>query len=225
MTFKWSSVLLTGLFSMVVGCQPETQSLTLERRAEALAGEIGTWAPTSAKAQLLSTAGAVLLRGTGEVLDTRSGFVQRYDPYTNTWRAMNLMCSPGFCNTISLMELPSGKVLAGVLFSGRMGGSPGMMIYEPGADSWTHASASYSRGSVTLLGSGRKGGPVEGAEGPRRAADGYHPAVRGAGVEAVQPPWDTPSPPARVSPGRGRGRCVASAFPGRPAPRERHCRR
>ncbi|QRO02327.1 hypothetical protein JRI60_01065 [Archangium violaceum] len=138
---------------MAVGCQPETQAPTLESRAGALAGEVGTWTPTSAKTY--PSTSAILLRGTGEVLDPYFGFVHRYDPYTNTWRAMNPMCSPGYCSNAVLTELPSGKVLAGVMFAGRMGGTPGMMLYDPGTDSWSHANASYSRGSVTLLDSGK----------------------------------------------------------------------
>ncbi|HYO68798.1 MAG TPA: kelch repeat-containing protein [Archangium sp.] len=153
---SWSSALLMGWLSVSVGCQPEPDGSRMASRAEALGSEVGVWTPVASKGHSFTSTNALLLRGTGEVLETSHGFVQRYNPYTDTWRDMSLMCSPGFCQTVSLMELPSGRVLADVVFTGRMGGSPGLMTYDPDTDTWTRVSHAHARGrSMTVLGSGK----------------------------------------------------------------------
>ncbi|WPB82862.1 kelch repeat-containing protein [Archangium violaceum] len=178
-----SSVLLMGWLSVFAGCQPETDVYSMASQAEALGSEVGAWTPMAPKGFSAYNTNAILLRGTGEVLETAYGYVQRYNPYTDTWRDMSLMCSPGYCQTASLTELPSGKVLAGVVFAGRMGGTPGLMRYEPDTDTWAIVPHGHFRGrSMTVLGSGKVlmagGSTYEGSQVVSlRSAEVYDPAL------------------------------------------------
>ena len=183
MKMNWSSVLLMGWLSASGGCQPEPEVSPMASRAEALGSEVGAWTPMASKGLSAYSTSAILLRGTGEVLETSHGFVQRYNPYTDTWRDMRLMCSPGYCQTVGLTELPSGKVLADVVFTGRMGGSPGLMTYDPDTDTWTHVSHAHARGRIiTVLGSGKVllagGSTYEGSQWVTlRSAEVYDPSL------------------------------------------------
>ncbi|OJT25221.1 hypothetical protein BO221_12765 [Archangium sp. Cb G35] len=168
-------------------------------QAEALGSEVGAWTSMASKGHSFYSTNAILLRGTGEVLETSHGFVQRYNPYTDTWRGMNLMCAPGLCQTVSLMELPSGKVLADVVYTGRMGGTPGLMTYDPDSDTWTRVSHAHARGrSMTVLGSGKVllagGTTFDGSQMVTlRSAEVYDPALE---------TW-TPVPGSMTSPRAG----------------------
>lgn len=149
------SLWLCGVLSLSVGCQPETDTPELKSRAEALSGEVGAWTATSPKTDGTPGTSAVVLRGTGEVLAANYGFVQRYDPYANTWRSTNQQCTPGYCLTRALTELPSGEVLAEILGPGR-GATSGMQKYNPGTDVWSTVSVqTYRNESLTVLDSGK----------------------------------------------------------------------
>ncbi|WNG54262.1 hypothetical protein F0U59_05285 [Archangium gephyra] len=151
-----SSALLLAWLSTAVGCQPEPDVSQRVGQTEALGSAVGAWTPTEPMAQPNPSFSAVLLRSTGEVLVPSLGFVQRYNPYTDTWRAMRPMCSPGYCQTFGLTQLPSGKVLADVVYTGRMGGTPGLMLHDPDADTWTGVPHAHARDkSVTVLDSGK----------------------------------------------------------------------
>ena len=148
------SLLLSGVLTLSLGCQPETETFTPSRRAEALEGEVGNWAAAAAKTDGAPGLAAVVLRSTGEVLATNTGLVQRYDPYANAWRSTSQQCIPSYCLTRSLTELPSGEVLAELSGAGQ-GSSSGLQKYNPDTDTWVALSGTSYRGeSVTLLESG-----------------------------------------------------------------------
>ncbi|WP_155893953.1 hypothetical protein [Cystobacter fuscus] len=104
------SLIMVGCLSMTLGCQPDISepSATMASGTEALSTGVGTWTPTATKALLYPTNSAVRLRATGEVLESYQGFVQRYNPYTDTWRVTTPACSPGFCRVYSMVQLSSG---------------------------------------------------------------------------------------------------------------------
>ncbi|MFY0576179.1 hypothetical protein ACN28S_19065 [Cystobacter fuscus] len=71
---------------MTLGCQPDISEApaTMASGTEALSTGVGTWTPTATKALPYPSNSAVRLRATGEVLESYQGFVQRYNPYTDT---------------------------------------------------------------------------------------------------------------------------------------------
>jgi hypothetical protein len=135
------------------------------KSALALAGllslnaQAGSWSPTSPTVSPYQVEGAIRLSGTGEAMTIGAGFVQRYNPYTNTWRPMNLMCHPGMCANPMLTEFPSGKVLVISRAPGRMGGEVRMHTYLPETDQWSSLTQGFKvyrmDPAVTLLPSGR----------------------------------------------------------------------
>ncbi|MET0405334.1 MAG: kelch repeat-containing protein [Cystobacter sp.] len=153
-----SSLLFSAVWSLCVGCGPASEGTppaVLESQSQSLAGEVGVWTRTSE-----STYGAysaVLLRG-GDVLTSLGGFTQRYNPYTNTWRTMSPMCSPGRCGDFLFTPFSSGKVLAYTTVLDRTGGSGSWMAYSPATEEWLQIPGPHeSRRNVTttLLGSGK----------------------------------------------------------------------
>jgi hypothetical protein len=148
-----SSLLLSGVLSLSLGCQPQTELPALQHRAEPLEGQVGTWTAIRPKTDGSPGLTAVVLRSTGEVLATNYGLVQRYDPYADTWRTTSPQCTPSYCTSRSLTELPSGEVFAEI--SGAQAGSSGLQKYNPDTNTWTALSGgSYQGESVTLLDSG-----------------------------------------------------------------------
>jgi len=161
MKFQIPSMVMMGWLSMTVGCQPDISGsrATTASGAEALSAGAGTWTPTSTKALPYPTNSAVRLRATGEVLDSYQGFVQRYNPYTDTWRVMNPVCPPGFCRIHSMVQLSSGQVLATAGHNNKWGDYWTLMTYDPATDLWTnlpfHGELPYAGFTLTALGSGR----------------------------------------------------------------------
>lgn len=139
--------------------------MQLSRSALALAGllslnaQAGTWSPTSPKIVPYQADGAIRLSGTGEAMIISAGSVQRYNPYTDTWRLGSSLCSPGMCNMPVLTEFPSGKVLAIWRAPGRMGGEVRLSTYNPETDQWNYLTQGFKvyrmEPAITLLPSGR----------------------------------------------------------------------
>ncbi|MDC0710861.1 kelch repeat-containing protein [Stigmatella sp. ncwal1] len=135
------------------------------KSALALAGllslnvQAGTWSPTSQAPMSYAAEAIMRLRGTGEAMTISAGFVQRYNPYTDTWRITSPMCSPGMCSNPMLTEFPSGKVLAISRAPGRMGGEVRLSTYSPTTDQWTYLTQGFQvyrmDPAMTLLPSGR----------------------------------------------------------------------
>ncbi|AKI99317.1 Branched-chain amino acid ABC transporter, amino acid-binding protein [Archangium gephyra] len=159
------SLLLAGLASLAVGCQPETgtpppqaSGATLKTHEAALATPVGTW--TSNASSLVAHAGghtATLLNGPGNVLVVDGSDAEVYNPYTNAWRRTASPPNAHMLHTAT--ELPSGKVLV-------MGGHAGTWgewtsnaeLYDPATETWsTTASMLTPRGNhtATLLDSGK----------------------------------------------------------------------
>ncbi|OJH39023.1 hypothetical protein BON30_20655 [Cystobacter ferrugineus] len=131
---------------------------TMASGTEALSTGVGTWTPTAAKALPYATNSAVRLRASGEVMESYQGFVQRYNPYTDTWRVMNPVCSPGFCRIHSMVQLGSGQVLAIAGNNHKRGDYWTLKTYDPTTDVWANLpshSLPFADFSLTVLGSGR----------------------------------------------------------------------
>ncbi|WP_245768332.1 Kelch repeat-containing protein [Stigmatella aurantiaca] len=124
-----------------------------------LNAQAGTWSATSPAPMPYAAEAILRLSGTGEAMTIWAGFVQRYNPYTDTWRITSPMCPPGMCSNPMLTEFPSGKVLAISMAPGRMGGEVRLSTYAPETDQWTYLTQGfkvYRRDpAITLLPSGR----------------------------------------------------------------------
>ena len=153
------SVLLLAFAVAAAGCQPDTEPMSSSAwvsQTQTLAGEVGTWTPTAPA--LFRSNAVALIESTGEVMATEGFLVQRYNPYTNTWRQTNAPCIPGMCNIMSLTPLSTGKIVTRYIAPGRMGGTPGWLLHDPGSDTWAAMPGPLSvyRGeTVTPLSTGR----------------------------------------------------------------------
>ncbi|WNG16898.1 Kelch repeat-containing protein [Cystobacter fuscus] len=152
MKFQVSSLVMMGWLSM--------SSAAMASGTEAPSTGVGSWTPTALKALPYPTNSAVRLRATGEVMESYQGFVQRYNPYTDTWRVMNPVCSPGFCRIYSMVQLGSGQVLAIAGVNSRFEDSWRLKTYDPATDLWIdlprNPGLTRADFSLTVLGSSNR---------------------------------------------------------------------
>ncbi|WP_434385485.1 Kelch repeat-containing protein [Melittangium boletus] len=172
------SLLLAGLATLATGCQPE-DTLAAPASPEALVSQsaalsVGTWT-ANAPSQNAYPSGhtATLLNGSGDVLVTRGGAAEVYNPYTNTWRSTGSMSIER--SRYAATALASGKVLvSGDGFTDRLSSSPSAEVYDPATGTWSltapmlanhmnHTSVLLDSGKVLVVGGEQawsRGGPV-----------------------------------------------------------------
>lgn len=165
-TTRWP-LLLAGLASMAVGCQPEepvqAPGAALEESQKA-ALTAGTWT-LNASSLLDHPRGhtATLLNGPGDVLVVDGSEAEVYNPYTDTWRRTASMSIQRTNHTAT--ELLSGKVLvAGGSNSVSPNGLSSAELYDPATGTWSptgtmhtprlaHTAVRLDSGKVLMVGS------------------------------------------------------------------------